>query len=218
MHRYTPALLLSAALLTACSTATNAPMRADAAGTLEGRSVVLSRYAKQDFSALTAGKGAFAAVGAGAAVSTGNELVKQEGIADPAVAVSDALGKRLAQRYRLTPKPAGMEAKSDNVGELAQTYAGSDLLLDVKTQAWGFVYYPTDWSHYRIMYNARLRLIDLKTKAVLAEGTCVLAPEKTADSPTYEELLAQNAARLKREFAGAETACIDKFATQTLKL
>jgi hypothetical protein len=118
----------------------------------------------------------------------------------------------------MTVVPAdGVLARSTNPAELARQYSGADLLLDVQTVNWGFAYFPTDWNNYRVIYSAKARLIDTKTRKVLAEGFCSRVPEKTDDAPSHEELLANQAARLKQELEAAADHCISEFRAKVLK-
>ena len=52
-------------------------------------------------------------------------------------------------------------SSKDSAQDLAQDHRGADYVLDVKTANWMFAYYPSDWSHYRVMYVARFRLIEV---------------------------------------------------------
>jgi hypothetical protein len=51
----------------------------------------------------------------------------------------------------------------------------------------------------------------------VAEGFCSRVPDQTPNSPTYEELLANNAERLKRELKEAADFCIGDFKTKVLQ-
>ena len=109
-------------------------------------------------------------------------------------------------------------AKSDEIGALLSDYSGSEYLLDVKTFNWMFGYYPDDWSHYRVIYNARMRLIDVTTKKVIAETMCNSTQGDDKNPPTKDDLLNNGAQLLKEYLEKASTACVDVLATQVLML
>src|SRR5262249_40419206 len=102
--------------------------------------------------------------------------------------------------------------------QVARASSGVDLLLDVRTLSWGFAYLPTTWNRYRVRYSARLRLFDMKTARVLAEGGCRRSSDETPDAPSYEELLANGAQRLKAELRSAAELCLGEFRAKTLSL
>jgi hypothetical protein len=109
---------------------------------------------------------------------------------------------------------------SDDVGALAKTYANAELILDVKTIGWSFLYFPTDFNNYRVMYSARLRLIDRQRQAVMAEEFCSYTPEyeDTNKAPSYDELVGNNAAGLKRELANAARHCVELFQRSAVRM
>jgi hypothetical protein len=59
-----------------------------------------------------------------------------------------------------------------------------------------------------VVYAANARLIDLSTKKVVAEGHRKRAPDSEIGALVYDELLANGAVLLKKEFAIATQSCI----------
>ena len=211
-------VLSAGILLAACVSTAQVPIQADAAGKLGGRTLVQSRYEKPSFSATRPSRAMFGMIGAFAAISEGDELIATNKVEDPALAIGNELAKRIGKTYRTQITKTDTQADGDGVDDLAKTYGPGNLLLDIRTINWSFVYFPTDWEHYRVIYSAKLRLIDTQTKEVLAEGFCSRVPENSDTAPTYDELIAQNAARLKKELQISAQHCIDFFARETLKL
>jgi len=202
-----------------CVTVANKPLPQDAAEKLPGKSFVPTRYAKPDFTAMTAGKAAFGLIGVAAMVKAGNDIVNQNQVADPAVGISTAIASRLVEKRNMTEVPAGdATAANDQLAVLATTFPNADYLLDVKTMSWMFGYYPGNWSHYRVLYNARIRLIDASTKDVLAESMCKAAPVDDQNPPTRDQLLENEAALLKQYLDKATTDCVEVLSTQVLGL
>jgi hypothetical protein len=63
-----------------------------------------------------------------------------------------------------------------------------------------------------------MRLVDAKSGSVLAEGGCARVPEHTPEAPSYDELVANSAQRLKQELKTAADFCISEFKSKTLAL
>ncbi|CAB3878337.1 hypothetical protein [Achromobacter piechaudii] len=204
--------------LGACTTVKHAPISEDSLNTLEGKSIVSSRYGQPDFTAYTAGKAAFAMLGAAAMVSEGNTIVQENGIEDTAIAISAGLQSKLASLKNTKPVNASGVAANDEVATVIAASQGGDFVLDVKTLTWMFNYYPTDWAHYRVSYVARLRLIDAATKAVVAESACSGVQGDDKNPPTKEQLLENGAGLLKGYLGKLGEACTEVLARDVLKL
>ena len=59
-----------------------------------------------------------------------------------------------------------------------------------------FNYYPSDWSHYKVTYTARLRLIESASEKVVAETLCTTVQGDDENPPTQEQLLENKASLL----------------------
>jgi hypothetical protein len=196
----------------------HAPLSKDSSQALQGKAIVRTEYATPDFAAMTPGKAAFAILGAALMISEGNSIVKDNEIPDPAVVISKDLAKRLesARSVKIVEKP--VSAKADDVSALVASGQVGDYVLDVKTLNWMFGYYPTNWSGYRVMYTARLRLIDTKTSAVVAETACKSTQGNDATPPSKDQLLENKAALLKELLGKAAVECVDTLAKDALML
>lgn len=211
--------LLSAVLATGCVSVKHAPLTKAASESLQDASITTTRYPTPDFSAMTAGKASFALVGAAAMISAGNKIVKENNIPDPAIAITEGLIKKLeASRNSKVLPNTGNPVKKDDVKSLVAGHKGADYLLDVKTINWMFSYYPTDWTHYRVIYNARLRLIDTRTSKVIAETMCQTVQGDDNNPPTHDQLLENNASLLKDYLSKGASQCVDVLAKDVLML
>ena len=210
----------AAALAVVLSGCVSAPTKSlDPGSTLQGKHVVVSHYAKPDFAAMTAGKAAFGLVGGLAMVSAGNDLVKSEGIEDPAIEISQRLADVMAAKRSATLLPASNKiATDDNPSSLVKSYPGADLILDVKTLNWMYIYYSSQWSKYHVMYMARVRLIDGKTGALVAQHLCKVDPTDPKNPPTNDELRANHAAVLKQSLHKAADTCVSDAEQQALRV
>ncbi len=201
-----------------CVSVNHIPLTTDVAGAINNREVATAKREKPDFSAMTAGKATFAMLGAVASISSGNEIIAKNNIEDPAVYVGEKLGVELSTKYGTRVSSKSVSVNADDVRTISKNNADIDLLLDIRTINWSFNYFPTTWNKYRVIYSARLRLIDIKGERVLAEGFCARVPDETPNSPTYDELLANNAQRLKKELRDAADFCVGEFKTKVLQL
>ena len=61
-----------------------------------------------------------------------------------------------------------------------------------------------DFKHYDVWYYAKARLIDGRTGSVIRQAKCARKPEKTANSPTIDELLADDGAKLRAAVEAAK--------------
>jgi hypothetical protein len=179
--------------------------------------VTVSARKKPDFGAMTAGKAAFGLIGAAAMIKAGNDIVEENGVEDPAAYIGAELAKSLTESLGVQfVENGGKLAESGEAGDLAKVYDNAHLLLDVQTINWSFVYFPTDWNSYRVIYSAKLRLVDTRTGKLQAEGFCARVPEKSAGSPSRDQLLADHAALLKSELKVAADYCIGQFKANVL--
>ena len=156
-------------ILGGCVTVKHIPLTASSSEALSDKKIILTQYIKADFTAFTAGKAALGILGAAAMVSAGNQIAEENAIPDPALAIGTGLLERLQSSRNIQIIPSQKVASKDDISTLVMNYPDADYLLDVKTLTWMFNYYPSDWSHYRVTYGARLRLISSSSKKVVAE-------------------------------------------------
>ena len=218
-------VVLAAAALSSCVSVKNVPLTSADAARLKGASVAVTKREVPSFAAMTASKaalGAFGVVGgvAGAAamVNAGNEIIRSNGVQDPADRMGNSLASALASARGGKVATTGGKTSENDPKAVAASYPGSDFVLDVRTINWSSVYFPTSWGHYRVIYSAQLRLIETKTGKVVAEGFHARVPEKTADSPTQDQLLANGAALLKQEIQKGAAECEAHFRKTILGL
>lgn len=209
---FTGALALSGCVSTKNVKADVAALRNSAPTT-----ITLTARKRPDFAAMTAGKAMFGMVGAMAMISAGNTIIEENDVEDPADYIAMELATNLsASLGTQTVDNGGTLADTVKPAALAKLYPNADLLLDVQTINWSFVYFPADWNSYRVIYSAKLRLIDTRTGKLRAEGFCSRVPENSDDAPSREELLADRAARLKGELRVAADHCIGEFKAKVL--
>lgn len=210
-------LIVLAVLAAGCVSTKNVPVSDEAMTSMNGKSLAVAKRDRPKFAAMTAGKAMFGLVGAAAMIEAGNRIVAENNVNDPAVYIANVLAADLARESGLVVD-ASLDAVTDSkdVAELAGEYQQYDYLLDVRTVDWSFGYFATDWNNYRVMYSAKLRLIDTRNRKVVAEGFCSRIPEKSDGAPSHEQLLANQAQLLKSELSLAAEHCITELGAKAL--
>lgn len=216
-------LLGAVATMVSCVSTKEKPLAPSVA--LTAKSVLRTMRDKPSFGAMTAGKVAagsiFGVVGSAVAgqamISAGDRIVQTNGVEDPANWIGTELLAALQKKHGMR-SIGERKVTGEDAAAIAQACSGADYALDVRTINWSFVYFPVNWATYRVIYSTKLRLIDCRTGKVVAEGFHARVPAKDAQSPGYDELVGNGAARLKQELRiGAEQA-LSHFQRDILKL
>lgn len=220
-------IVLICVFMSACVNTQNVAIDTAKTNSFQSKSITKTNREKSDFVALTPGKAISAAAGIVGAVvgnevmlSHGNTIVKNSNIDDPSSYISTILLDDFtkANQAQLIPNNnASLEVES--IEEIAALFPDVDYVLDIRTLNWGFSYYANiGKQRYHAYYIAKLRLIETKLGAMIAEGFCRYNPKKTPDSPSYDQLLADRAFLIKSELRVAANKCIDEFRVNVLNL
>jgi hypothetical protein len=162
------------AALSGCVSTRTVSMPDSEVHALQGKSIVLTTRDRPAFSAMTAGKAYLGLIGVAAMIHSGNTIVNENDVEDPSVYIGQQLLQSEVSQYGGVPTPAQTAvADTADAAKLSHLYTGADYILDVQTVNWSFLYFPTDWTHYKVMYSARLRIIDAHKGSFVAEGLCV---------------------------------------------
>jgi ABC-type amino acid transport substrate-binding protein len=82
------------------------------------------------------------------------------------------------------------------------------LALDVLSNG-HIMYYGSNWARYRLLYNARARVLDTEAGTVLWQGVCDFrGPDDPAQSPTLDEIEAADGVAYRRMIEEATAACV----------
>lgn len=214
--RYLHVIILSiaAAVLAGCATAPMTMTEKDSSS-LYGNKLTVIHYEPDPFLPMTNTKGAFALIGVAAAVSEGKALVGKHGLQDPAIGIKDTLSNGLSKTYQINnisviPEAIPYKSKPEDVAALA---SGEGIVLDVRTFGWGTMYYPFK-TKYKVNYAAQARLIDASDKRLISAERCIINEKYSENSPSYDELMENDAALLKKKLAQATAECAGKFASK----
>ncbi|MFY9478161.1 MAG: hypothetical protein WAQ08_10960 [Aquabacterium sp.] len=69
-----------------------------------------------------------------------------------------------------------------------------------------------------MIYSAKARIIDTSSKTVVAESFCSRVPDANGKEPTYDELVGNSAAGLKKELASHASNCSEEIKTKMLTI
>ncbi|MBP7880249.1 MAG: hypothetical protein KAZ75_02050 [Acinetobacter sp.] len=179
--------------------------------------MIISKREKPSFLATTALNVQFALLGLAAQISSGNKIINENQVEDPAIYIANELAKTLESQLGITHITTSTSTTTtNNIKTLAEQHKEADILLDVQTTYWQSIYYTSDWNNYRVVYAAKLRLIDTKNKKVIAESICSKKQDDKKNSPSYDQLIANNAAVLKAALKSHADECISEFKTNAL--
>jgi len=204
-------IMVGVLVISGCAGVSNVPITSEAASSIKNRVITLAVHETPSFRAVTRGKSQFLLLGIAAVYTHGNQIITENNIDDPAKNIGEKLVLQLRDKYETEIAPIRVFVINDDIQDISKKNSGLDLLLDIKTTNWAFAYYLTSLSKYRVLYSAQLRLIDMKKGEILAEGLCERNPDQTSNSPTYDELLDNNAEGLKNELREAEEFCAGEF-------
>ncbi|WP_133680566.1 hypothetical protein [Paludibacterium purpuratum] len=210
---------LVAACLAGCASLPQKQLSTAGITALRNQTVIVSVYDRPSFAAMTPAKMGLIGglLGGALTISAGNSLVKENNVADPASQIAFKLTQVMSNRYGAYAKPKFLRFDSESVDEIAhKAKPSARYVMDVRTVNWGFIYFPTNWTHYQVIYTAKARLIDTQLNAVLAEGGCHYMPPDDTGAPTYDEMVDNGAARLKWELGTATASCVQTLQRQML--
>ncbi len=216
-------LILVCLSATACVSTQNVTLDTELNKSFANKTLAVTKRGVPAFAATTSTdvltSALFGAIGGLNTISLGNKIITSNNVDDPAIYIGDVLSKDFSAEFNATFIDRNdVVLTSENVKKIIEQYDGIDYLMDVRTINWSFVYFPTTWGKYRVIYSAKLRLIGVQQGTVAAEGFCSRVPEKTSDAPSYEEMLANEAFIIKRELNIAANKCINEFKKNVLNL
>jgi hypothetical protein len=142
------------------------------------------------------------------------------GVADPAVIVRGLVFGPLVQRLGVPQTNTRSYATAAQTPEaVASDARRADLIIDVRTTRWG-IRVTRESNALWLEYLGTMRLIDGRSGAVLAEGTCATpGPGSDDEFPALQtENLATDAWLLKQELWVLANRCATRYLTRVLRL
>jgi len=135
-----------------------------------------------------AGSGLLAAVVVDA---LSDDLAVNYAITDPAIAVSQAISRKLVSKHGMS---------------MIKSHRLADVLLQVTTPYWEVRYGSLAWMSYHPAVMITAKLLDARTKKVLSSGHCQNIKPITK-TRGYDEILANNGALLKVDLNQIASKC-----------
>ncbi|GAA0653804.1 hypothetical protein [Brevundimonas lenta] len=212
-HRFV-AIAVSALALSACAGPKTIPLDASHLAVQERALVPVTQEAPI-FMPMRASRAGFGMVGALAMIKEGETYAVENGIVDPSAELEariqarmqEKFGARLGQRLDFTGAPAGTPYPVD---------AGS-LYVDAKVYGWGYSYFPTDWTHFRVNYGVMIHLVDGAAGTVIGQYNCnKYSHTDSKTAPTLDQLLENNSALMNSTLKSMAEACAAEFDAQVL--
>ncbi|MEH6414594.1 hypothetical protein [Pseudomonas sp. CGJS7] len=189
------------------------PLAAADAAALKDKTVAVTFHEAADFTAMTAGKATLGLFGGLAMIKTGNDLVSENGIADPAILLRQQLGDALRQTYGAQIRPVDAAAtKAKKPKEIAAVHPETDYVLDVRSGGWMYAYFPTDWNSYQVVYSVQVQLV-AKDGRQVSNAACTANTKANTNPPSREQLIANGAQLLKDYTAALGWNCLQILAT-----
>jgi len=195
------------------------PLPEAAAVNLQGKTLVVTRHKVPPYTAMTAGKAAFAILGAGAMIAEGNKIISENEVPDPAALLEAQLAPAFAKQYGMQLKPASVPMIDvEKPKQIAATQTDTDYILDIRSGGWMSSYYPSDWAKYWILYSVQVQLVNAKDGTLVSNMACNASTHKHPNSPGKDQMLANKAQLFKDVSAAHGWTCMKLLATQQFRL
>ena len=213
-------ILILATSLASCAGTKNIALTREQLSVFKNKSVIVVRGKVPHFYAMTPKNVTLSVltggiIGGFLMIYDGDKIIKENQIEDPSHQIAMNIVKHLETKHGV--KVVGDENFKDskNISKLALKFAEkSDYSIVVDTLDWSFGYLPMKLDNFRVLYNARVRFIDLKNQKVIAEGLCKIFPNEKEiknSAPSYEELIINNARILKDTLRSYSNNCSEVF-------
>ena len=191
---------------------------------LQNKRIAIIQREKPDFTAETPGPAALRFAGIPGRIgaeqimnATGNQIVRDNSVEDPAVRVSKELAETLRKKCSVSLTSPIKTDETDS-GEIAKLASSADYVVDVQTEYWGLGYFSRSSGQYHVTAYSRFNLIDCKTGKVVASGEYSKEPRKGDPSSTYDGLTKNQAKGLKQELRVIENESLFLYRSGVLKL
>ena len=182
----------------------------------DGKSIILTTSEQPDFNAVMPQKSAFGLSDVSETKARGDKIVTEHKLTDRASYIGNELIGEFADDQDLNVLSKGNMGPVYDVRDIVTKYGIADYVLDVRSESWGVSYvsrkHVNNRHGYWVNYSAKLRLVDVASKKVLAESICKVAGDDFDRKPQlYNHLLLENASKLKDELGFLADKCIGQF-------
>jgi hypothetical protein len=167
--------------------------------------------------AYTRAKVSFGLLGIAAAARAGKQIIEENSVENPAPRIANVLVEAAKNRYGVTAAPlAPLMLESTDTSTIARAGRGADMVFDVQSTGGSIEPVLSQTGRYFVASGFRFRVINVASGHVLGDQTCVRTTQTQPDPPTYDQLIADHAARLKIILGGQRDFCVEYFEPQVL--
>jgi hypothetical protein len=204
-------ILITALVLICSGCATKTiPLAPAAMDNFRGKTIACAFPAAPSFEAMHGGKSLLGrSIGQLAQTIKGDQIIRDNQIADPAQETGRILAGELAAAYDLKVLPPVQPERKKS--------CQADLILETRTTYWGFCYFLSDWNNYFVTYRSGVRLIDTRTGTCLAAGESLFDGRNGSLPYSYDGLTGGQAAGLKAELKTAQEKSAAEFRQKILR-
>jgi hypothetical protein len=182
----------------------------------QGTTLTTVTYAMPSMVKMNAGAAAFGMLGGLAQMGVGDKIVRENNIPDAAIAISSKLTPLVAARYQITNILPVADQKDDGGKDLVKLANNGGVVFDVETTMWIVSYFAFDWTHYKLLYDAKARLIDAATGKEVSHSKCSFTTADEPSPPDGDQIVANNATWLKDRLSNAADMCVATFSKELL--
>lgn len=179
--------------------ASNKQIDTSGASAIQNKKLIITTGDRPKFIITTPSKGFLASqglLGFIAVHALSEDLAVTYNIKDPAQTISRKLKQRLSAQHKMHVVEKGKYAQYE---------------LKVMSTAFGAAHGTLNFSKYSANYGATAELRDLSNNSIIASASCIEHGLKNAEqAPTYDELFANQAKRLKDGLNARAQRCADK--------
>ena len=165
---------------------------------------------------MRASSAALGVVGALKDISDGKKISKLHQLEEPANEVARAIAQAYAESIGGQVAQAPI-AVGPGKTDLAAAHDGkAQFIVDAMPAGSTVQYFSFDWAHYTVFFLTQVRILDVASNTVLKSGKCAVKPPKD-DPPTYDQLMADEAAGLRKLLSQGAQACVEDLLAKDLK-
>jgi len=191
------------------------PMDEDKLADLKGKTLAVTKPHKVNMGLFTKSD---ALLGIFSTTMSAEEITNRYELPDPAFDISKNVESKLVKNVKMkVTKRQQLKERTGDATEIAGQFDGVDYILDIETINSQMIYKPLAFGEYKLIYRAKLQLVESASKEVVASSVCVVESDEN-DSHSYDDMVAQNAKLLKKDFNRAANHCTREFTTDILKI
>ncbi|MCF6340795.1 MAG: hypothetical protein L3J10_08635 [Sulfurimonas sp.] len=178
---------------------------------MNGKTIVVTLGQELDFIAKTTDSVILGKMAKEMMIREGNQIIKNNNVKNPVHYIKKNFINALSTKASFNIELKENIEPSNDYATLINKYSDKDYILDIRTTKWSLAYFIWDWNVYKVIYSAKLRLINTKNGDIIAKRDCSYIPDNIKTAPTYSKFLENDAQILKNELQLAADKCLNEF-------